>query len=195
MWDIQVLSFNEEQIRDVYGRFLVRDFPQDEVKPLSMILKARREGKYVCFGAYDREELLAYAFFVILPREGKSVYLFDYLAVLPQNRGKGVGSAFLQALMAHPLQDAECVLLEIDHPDFGLTVEEREKRLRRQHFYLKNGLLDTRVQANVYGVEFKILELPIGPGHPRDWVRDMYSKLYAAILPPAVFDARVKVRP
>ena len=193
MRDIQVLPLLWEEIRDVYRRELTRDFPRDEVKPLSSIEKALRRGEYRCYGAFGRDELLAYAFFVVLDGEKEPKYLFDYLAVCRGRRNQGVGSQFLQSLMAGPLQGAACVLLEIDHPDFAKTAEERETRLKRERFYLRNGLRDTGVTANVFHVEYKILDLPVAEKKSAAQVRALYSRLYAAIMSAWVYRHMVKV--
>ena len=77
-------------------------------------------------------------------------------------RDEGVGSRFLQALISGPLRNMDCVLLEVDDPACADTPEEADIRNRRLSFYLRNGLRDTDVKATVYGVQFKILTLPVG---------------------------------
>jgi hypothetical protein len=59
-------------------------------------------GAYDCYGLFDGEEILGYAFFVRLGNN----YLFDYLAIAEEHRDEGPGTLFLRQL-AHCLQDAD----------------------------------------------------------------------------------------
>ena len=179
------------QIRALYHERMTRDFPQDELKPLAMIEKALARGEYVCYGAVSEEDILAYAYFVKLKQNEKPYALFDYYAVRQDIRGQGVGSQFIQALIAGPLREMDCVLLEVDDPVCAQTQEEAEIRNRRLAFYLRNGLRDADVKATVYGVQFKILTLPVGSALSREEVRKKYAALYRALLPAALFQEKV----
>ena len=191
--DIRELTPN--QVRAVYKQHIMQDFPADERKPLTAILHALTRREYVCYGAFRQDTLLAYAFFVALKQDEKNAYLFDYLAVCRGMRGQGIGSAFLQGLMAGPLQSAGCVLLEIDDPDQADTPEEHALRLRRERFYMRNGLRHTGVSALVYHVYYRILELPVSPAHTPQAVAALYQRLYHAIMPEWVSKRMVKILP
>ncbi len=180
-----------EQIRALYAGRLREDFPPDEIKPLSAIERAMRRGEYVCFGAMDGEDILSYAFFVRLGKGEKEYALFDYFAVKKEARCMGVGSAFLQALIADALKSMAAVLLEVDDPAHAWNEEERDIRNRRLRFYLRNGLVDTSVTAVVFGVHFRILALPVGPVPSPDDTRRMYGALYRAVMPPKIFASKV----
>ena len=182
-----------EQIRVLYAGRLQEDFPPDEIKPLSAIERAMRRGEYVCFGAMAGEDILAYAFFVKMEERKNGYALFDYLAVKKEARCTGVGSAFLQMLIAGPLKSMDAVLLEIDDPAFALDAEEEAIRNRRLRFYLRNGLVDTSVTAVVYGVQFRILALPVGPLPSPDNARRMYAALYRAVMPPKIYENHVLI--
>ena len=179
------------QIRALYHERMTRDFPQDELKPLAMIEKALARGEYVCYGAVSEEDILAYSYFVKLKQNEKPYALFDYYAVRQDIRGQGVGSQFIQALIAGPLREMDCVLLEVDDPVCAQTQEEAEIRNRRLAFYLRNGLRDADVKATVYGVQFKILTLPVGSALSREEVRKKYAALYRAFMPPKLFAEKV----
>ncbi len=177
------------QIRALYEGRLREDFPPAEIKPLSAIERALSRGEYICWGAIAGEEILAYAFFIRL----KGIALFDYLAVKKEVRGTGVGSAFLQALMAGHLSGMDAVLLEVDDPACAEDEAERNVRDRRLAFYLRNGLADTAVTAVVYGVQFRILALPVGLCPSPDDTRRMYADLYRAVMPPKIFASKVLI--
>ena len=69
----------------------------------------------------------------------------------------------MRGLIAGPfLADADAVLLEVDEPDAAVTPEELDTRNRRLAFYLRNGLHDSGVRADVYGVTYRLLTLPAG---------------------------------
>ena len=177
------------QIRALYEGRLREDFPPAEIKPLSAIEGAMRRGEYVCFGAMAGDDILSYAFFIQLD----GIALFDYFAVKKEARGTGVGSAFLQALMAGKLSGMDAVLLEVDDPACAADEAERNIRDRRLAFYLRNGLKDTSVTAVVYGVQFRILALPVGPCPSPDDTRRMYADLYRAVMPPQIFAGKVLI--
>ena len=177
-----------EQIRMLYRERLTSDFPPDELKPLSRIERALSRGEYTCYGAMEGGEILAYAFFVISGRRA----LFDYYAVARDLRDRGIGSRFIRALIEGPLSNMDCVLLEVDDPDRATGAEAvlREKRLS---FYLRNGLTDTGVRAEVYQVWYRILALPVGDALSPEDVRHIYSDLYHTVLPAELYDRWVDI--
>lgn len=183
-----------EQIRVLYAERLAVDFPPDELKPLTAIERALARGEYACYGAMAGEETLAYAFFVRLDGEGGGIALFDYCAVRGDLRGTGVGGGFIRALIAGPLRDTACVLLEVSEPACADDPRERALRERRLRFYLRNGLAETGVSAVVYGVTYRILALPVGPVPSPEETRRVYAAVYRAMLPAEDFDRRVEIR-
>ena len=182
-----------EEVRPLYEERLKEDFPPNELKPLWAIERALEKGEYACYGAARGEDLLAYAFFVVI-REGEARWaLFDYYAVRRDLRDRGVGSAFIQALVAGPLRDMDCVLLEVDDPAFAPDPAELETRRRRLDFYLRNGLTDTSVTATVYGADFRILALPVGAPLAPGETRRVYGALYRAMMPPRIYARMVDI--
>lgn len=179
---IRELTLN--QIRKLYSERLKRDFPPDEIKPLARIERALAQGEYICYGAMDGEAILAYAFFVVAGCRA----LLDYFAVAEELRDGGIGSWFMRELIGWPLSDMECVLLEVDDPDFGEEHEEVALRTHRLAFYLRNGLTDTGLRTKVYGVDFRILSLPVGKRPSIEQTREVYAKLYHTILPPKLYE-------
>ena len=195
MLTFSVETLSLPQIRALYRERMKQDFPPDELKPLAMIEKALARDEYVCYGAVNGNDILAYAYFVKLKEQGKPYALFDYYAVRQDIRDRGVGSRFMQALIAGPLKEMDCVLLEVDDPACAGTPEEADKRNRRLAFYLRNGLRDADAKATVYGVQFKILTLPVGRALSREEVRQKYAALYRALLPNSLFQEKVFIHP
>ena len=85
-----------EQIRLLYHSRLKKDFARSELKPLSSMRRLWEQDAYDCYGLFDGEEILGYAFFA---RLGET-WLFDYLAISDERRGRGLGSLFLRELSA-----------------------------------------------------------------------------------------------
>ena len=185
--NIETLTLPE--IRDVYLRQLKYDFPDDERKSLSLIEKSLREGRYLCCGIRDESGVAAYAFFAVIDQ----LYLFDYFAVRKDLRGTGIGSAFLQELRGCRLQNASCVLLEVEDPDCADSDEERTVRERRLRFYMKNGLRNTGARVQTFGVYFLILEIPLGDPHTREEAGEIYSRIYRAILPEHIYTRMIRI--
>ena len=152
-------------------------------------------GEYACYGAFSGGEILAYAFFVLLREGGHDRALLDYLAVQEQMRDRGVGSAFLQMLMSDLLQGMQCALLEVDDPDYAASPEERDRWNRRLHFYLRNGLRDTRMRSAIYGAHFRVLAMPVGQPLQADEMKTAYEGLYHSMLPRKIYEQRVKIMP
>ena len=187
---MEIRKLSREQIQTVYHAYMVHDFDRNELRPLFSLLAGFDRGEYDCFGLYDEEKLCAYAYFVRLPsEEGGNICLFDYLAVIPAQRGQGIGSRFLQALPAH-LPDARLIVGEMEDPDVPCSGDERAIREKRRHFYLKNGFLDTGVRSLVFGVDYALFEVPTGPSHSHDEIKKAYTSLYRSILAPLFFQTQ-----
>ena len=175
--EIRMLTLS--QVREIYSRRLTEDFPPDERKPLVLIERALALGRYACYGCFDGEAAVAYAFFATL---GNNV-LLDYFSVEKSFRNRGLGSLFLQALIAGPIGSAGCALVEVEDPDYAPDPYELELRKRRLRFYQRNGLADTGVRVTVYHVEYRILALPVGCVPDGQDVLSLYTSIYNAMPP------------
>ena len=190
MTGMTIKELTVQEVRDIYRLRMADDFPENELKSLSVIERLIRRGMYRCFGLEDADELLAYAFFVYLPENGEEYYLLDYYAVGREHRGTGIGSRFLRMLCGNQLKNADCVVLEVDDPACG--GEDREIRERRLRFYLRNGMTDTGEKANVFGADFLILRMPVGKTDAD--FREIYQDFYRAMLPETIFRAMVRMK-
>ena len=190
MSDMNIKDLALPEIREVYREQLKHDFPDNERRPLSMIEKLLAEGRYYCCGIRDESGVSAYAFFV----RHEETYLADYIAVRKDLRGTGIGSAFLQELRSR-FREAACVLLEVDDPDAVTMDEEKAVRLRRLHFYRKNGLRDTGARARTFGADYLIMEFPEGEAHDPAEAGKIYAGIYLSVLPEWLFDRMVKITP
>lgn len=176
------------QIIFVYNTYMKDDFPPNELKPLKTILDMMDKGIYECLGLYEDNEFLAYAYFV--RNQGRRTLLLDYLAVCPQYRSGGYGSAFLEQ-MKHYYEDENAVILECESERTAPDEEQRSIRRRRIAFYKRNGCCQTRTKANLFQVEYDILYLPLSKTEV-DAAVEIYA-LYGCMFPPAVFERHARV--
>lgn len=187
MYNISVLS--REQIKEVYEESMLVDFPDNERKPLSMIMKALDKGAYNCLGIIENAKVLGYAFFV----KNHNDYLFDYLAVLNGKRNNGLGSFFLKHI-ADYYKDADSIIGEVEDPSCAKTEEDRVLQERRYNFYLRNGFVDTGVKANVFGADFILIEMNLGRTHSQDEIKKLYLNNYKSFLPRLMYYRKVKIK-
>ena len=183
---------NNAQTEEVYLARMTADFPPEELKPLARIRRAVAEGRYLCSGLFDGEALLAYGFFVILRENGRTELLLDYFAVDAAHRGQGIGSAYLR-MLPEQFSEVGAVLIEAEVPESAVSDADRLLRERRIRFYQRNGCRDSGLEAEVFGVRFRLLELPLRTAHAPSEIRQIYSALYRQILPPAVFRAQIRL--
>src|SRR5471030_2468191 len=91
MIKVNLKQLIDEDIKNIYNKHMIIDFHAEELKPFDIIQKLIKRKIYICYGLYNNEELLAYAFIVT----SKSYVLIDYYAVCREYRNKGIGSKFL----------------------------------------------------------------------------------------------------
>ena len=176
------------QVEALYNTRLKKDFVRNERKPLISMRRSWEKNAYDCYGLYDGEEILGYAFFV---RLGSSA-LLDYLAIAEEHRGDGLGTVFLRQLRSC-LRDADCVLVEVEDPEKAADGETRLQRERRRQFYLRGGWRETGLCSVLFGADYRILEIPGGKEHSAEQLRRVYTELYRSCLPAFFFRTRFRV--
>lgn len=177
------------QVEELYHSRVKKDFARNERKPLRSMRRSWEKNAYDCYGLFNEDEILGYAFFV---RLGKN-YLFDYFAIAEEHRDEGLGSVFLRRLTAW-LKDADCVMVEVEDPDRAKDEESRTTRERRLQFYLRGGWRETELSSVVFGAEYRILEIPTAKAHSAAQLRAIYTELYQSVLPPLFFRTQFSVR-
>jgi len=157
-----IQSLTLEQTSDIYNNYIHLHFPKDEIKPLKSIQRMWESGFYQAFGLYEQTEasmeLIGYAFCAMAP--DCKMILLDYLAIVEEYRGQGMGSIFLKE-MRQCIMDAEGILIETEDIDFAANEEERQIRKKRDSFYERNGVLRTGIKSKIFGVHFAKWQLPI----------------------------------
>jgi hypothetical protein len=114
--------------------------------------------------------------------------LLDYIAVGANYRSLKIGSVFLEFLIKEGIAEGKTMVFEVEHPAYG---ENREDRVRRISFYLKNGsyIIDDFVYMlpPLDGSQPTEMLLMLYPAQPvdsytpesiRDLVVSLYKELY-----------------
>lgn len=125
-------------------------FPRAERKPFLQLLRARRRGKAELLGVFDDADTLC-GIAILLKNDTHA--LLDYFAVMPKKRGDGIGSRALALLRDHCGERR--FLLEIEQCD--IPCENKEQRLRRRRFYLRNGMQPSGMLVLQNGVRLEVL--------------------------------------
>ena len=117
-----------EELTKVYLDEMRRDFPQSELKPLSMILNSEAAGTAHTWGIYDGDALAAYL--LMVRPVGCAMSQLDYFAVLPRYRASGLGAALLAELPGHE-NGCQAILIEAECPE---KAEDEAMAVRRLGF-------------------------------------------------------------
>ena len=155
---MELRELSAEQLTEIYHEYMVDDFPRDELKPLDRILYTMETGLSCAYGIYEQDDLRGYAIFVV--PDGMRYGLLDYLAVLRQYRGTGVGHAFF-GLAGGTLSARYPALggffIESENIAFAADDRERQVREKRISFYRQNHCAMTTLGSRLFGVDYSIL--------------------------------------
>ena len=125
-------------------------FPDSERKPYLLMKYWQYQKKMELYEISDNGQFCGLFIIVVY----KDIVLIDYLAVLPQLRGGGVGSKALE--YARKMFDGKRIILEIETTK--KPCEDLSQRIKRKNFYLKNGLTECGISVNLFGVEMELLK-------------------------------------
>lgn len=117
------------------GRLYLSAFPKIERHPLRQLHAAARKGRTDYLAFYDGKKFVGLTYLVVRG----DVALLLYFAVAPKQRNKGYGAAILQLLKERYSGKDLVILIESVYD----ASDNREIRIRRRDFYLRNGLRDT----------------------------------------------------
>lgn len=148
--DLKELS--NQEIENIYNDHMVKDFPKEELKTLDVMKKLIKKKNYICYGLYNNEELLSYAFLV----NSKSYVLIDYYSVCAKYRNKGIGSEFLD-ILKEQCQSYDGIIVELEKVECASSEAEKVVRRRRIDFYRKNGMRMTNICSKLFNVNYSIM--------------------------------------
>ncbi|MDD5937253.1 MAG: GNAT family N-acetyltransferase [Clostridiales bacterium] len=172
---IKVRNLDKEFVIQVYHEHLVKDFIPAEQKPLDIITGLMDRGLYICYGLYDEEEFVAYAFFMKV--EGYQDLLIDYFAVCSEVRSCGYGSRFL-SLLASELTEYDNIIFEVESGKDAKDEQELAVCKKRLEFYHRNGLKDTKLKVSLFGCDMVILYLQLHKAPTDDSLEEALDAIY-----------------
>lgn len=141
-------------------------FPRYERKPLWIVRMKHRKGEADIWVIEHEGEFAGFAITV----NELDMVLLDYFAISENQRSDGLGGKALK-LLQKKYEDKR-FFLEIECEDD--SAENAAERVRRKAFYLRNGMSEIGVKANVYTVDMELL------GYNCDVTFEDYEKLYHA---------------
>lgn len=147
-------------------------FPPCERKPFSVILKKREEKSAEILYLREAGDFAGLAITAILG----DLVLLDYFAVAENKRGTGIGSEVLRALLDR--YENKRVIIEIESTK--VDVPDHDMRVRRKHFYHKNGMTDLPFTVILFGTEMEMLS------NQTKVTFEEYWKLYDTLFGPKV---------
>lgn len=152
-------------------RIYLEAFPGAERKPFRMMKRKAKKGEMELLAVMDGPEMVGLAITVLY----RDLVLLDYFAMDRSLRGKNYGSRALE-LLKERYKDRR-LLLEIELPDDRAA--NREERIRRKRFYLRNGMKETGIRAVVFRVPMEVLTA----GKPLTY--EEYYSIYKNVIGPA----------
>lgn len=155
---MELRELSAETLTEIYHQYMKTDFPASELKPLEHILNAMETGLCCAYGIYEQNRLRGYA--ILIVPEGRRYGLLDYLAVLKEYRGTGVGHLFLALVgdvLAARYPALEGFFIESENIEFAADEGERKTREKRISFYRQNGCVMTTLGSRLFGVDYSVL--------------------------------------
>lgn len=180
---------NTSEVIQLYHTHMMIDFPADELKPLSSILKLMSQDVYECFGLFEEDTLKAYA--LLSRQKDGEIFLLDYLAVCKAFRNQNYGSQFLALLKKHYVL-AKGLIIEIESLRCAKDEEDLLMRTKRLAFYERNGLIQTGVITNCFGVEFTILYMPLAAHLEDALIAQHLDGIYHTLFPGTIYTENVR---
>lgn len=154
---MEFIELSKSQRMNIYNKYMLKDFHKSEVKPFDLIEGLINDGCYKCYGFFEDEHLLGYAYFI----EARGSILMDYLAVSPEYRSRGFGSKFLKVITSTFKDKYNSLLGEVENPRFSLGKDDKINRERRISFYLKNDFKVSNIESRVADDQYTIIKLTL----------------------------------
>ena len=148
-------------------------FPESERKPFSLIERKAAMGSMEILVINEGGRRCGLAITAMGP--DTDLVLLDYFAISEEYRGMGIGTEAI--LLLKELYCDRQFFLEIEELDE--TAPNKEERIRRKQFYLRNGMLETGIRVSLFHVDMELLASKPG------LTFEECEKLYRELLGPA----------
>ena len=124
-------------------------FPISERKPFALIFNTFHKEHTDVWYIQEDNEFIGLA----ITMNDQDIVLLDYFAITQSKRNQGYGTKALKQL--NDIYNNHRLFIEIE-----TTLESSDnqhERLKRKQFYLRNGMKELHIQANVFGVNMELL--------------------------------------
>ncbi len=148
---------NDEQIKLLYQTA----FPENEQIPWEDLVRLIDQMQ-LDFTAYYEDDTFI-GFTILFPH--KKFNWFWYFAVIPELRGQGKGQKILTYLIEKYKE--KNVVLDMESPK--QECNNKEQRIRRHDFYIRNGFRDTNLYRKYDNLEMTIMILGNDIFTMQDW--------------------------
>lgn len=135
--------------RELVKELYLKAFPKEERKPFDLIVQGQEQGVADILYIDDEGEFCGLA----IPVIDKDIVLLVFFAITDNKRSGGYGSKALKMIMEK--YKGKRFILEIE--DTAADAENKEQRIRRKNFYIKNGLIATGFMINIMEVDMEVL--------------------------------------
>jgi len=132
---------------DDFRKLYFESFPVCEQVDFDGFFSGVFEG-FKLVGQYDGEKLVGMMHFAIKP---DFIHL-NYFAITPERRGRGYGSKCLSWL-----KKKYGMPIVVDVEELDPTSKNQDYRIKRHHFYMKNGMMHGKFTFDWQGVFFTYL--------------------------------------
>lgn len=139
------IAFHSTEIEEVYTLYQ-QAFPKNEQMDLTRLFDELHLG--AIYGYYQENQLVGFA---ILCIQSKIAHIL-YLAVKKEYRDQGIGSYILNDLAKQ--YDSKKIIVDIEKIK---DTSNKEQRIKRKQFYLKNDFKETDVFYAWQGEDYVIL--------------------------------------
>lgn len=122
-------------------------FPDDERAPFGLLMRKAKKADFFAF--YDGKKWLGLTYIV---RHGRLAYIF-YIAITPEQRGKGYGTAAMKALIEYYSGCRLFLALE----QLDKSADNYDQRVKRHEFYKNCGLSELPYRIKEGNVIYDIM--------------------------------------
>lgn len=143
-----VVANTEEKLEKIKELYL-KSFPEEELKPFSLLIEKSREGLGEMLCIEEDGEFKGHALMALY----KDLALLDYFAICEDKRGCGIGGKVL-ALLQERYADKR-FLLEAE--TLSVPCDNKKQRQRRMNFYHRCGMVEDGMLVEVRGVAMDVL--------------------------------------
>lgn len=184
MTEYIVKKLAHSEITQIYNTYMKEDFPPDELKPLSHIIRSMDAGYGFCLGIYGDGALVGYAVFILC--DEAECALLDYFAILKSRRGEGLGHRAFSLFAAYFREEMPQIgelYVESERIEAAKDEGQRLTRERRIAFYLSCGCKMTRFRSVLFGVDYSVLYKSLGNGEKGaclEALDTLYRKMFKA---------------